>query len=162
MSKFLIEQEIINEEEENKFKNPKEKLTNIIDTVYDKVTDDVIAGQIPTKFNYIKVDTDNSGITDEMILFLDDNTLNKFVPLKKLAPHREKLNMNNWQKKKMVSELQTTLDRKKKEFYRMNKQAQDVIDKNQNKFLNSKRQFKKEDMKDFKKKKRLETYGIEI
>ena len=162
LSKFIIEQENTNEEEENKFKNPKEKLTNIIDTVYDKVTDDVIAGQIPTKFSYIKVDSDSSGITDEMILFLDDKTLNKFVPLKKLAPHREKINFNNWQKKKMVSELQKELDRKKKEFYRINKQAQDVIDKNQNKFLNSKREFKREDIKDFKKKKRLETYGIEI
>ena len=45
--------------------------------------DDVINGELGTKFHYTKVEKEDSGLTDDMLLLLDDKILNKYLPLKK-------------------------------------------------------------------------------
>ncbi len=142
--------------------DPKERLESIVESLYTPHTDHVIAKQIPTKFHYTKVDKDDSGLTDEMLLFLDDRILNKFVTLRKLAPYKEKLLLNDWQKKKMLKELEREVERKKTEIFKQKKQTEATIARN-TKLLNNKRKpsSKADDsVQDYKKKKRLETYGL--
>jgi protein KRI1 len=162
LSKFIIEQE----EETEKEIDAKSKLNNILDNVYNTGAGDIIAKEIPTKFHYTKVEKDDIGLTDEMLLLLDDKTLNKYFPLRKLAPYREKSNMNDWQKKKAFNELTRELDRKKMELARIDQQHEENI-KRTSKMLQNKRKPVKhakssiaEAGEDYKKKKRLETYGI--
>lgn len=151
--------ELIGEESEN-MKDPKQKLNSIVDNVYGAVTDDIIAGNIATKFHYAKVESDGAELTDEMLLFLDDRILNKYMPLKKLAPYKEKTKMNNFMKKKMLDELQKNLEKKRKELAIKNKLEENIMEENKKKMLGKKKKLNREEAKDFKKKKRLETYGI--
>ena len=39
----------------------------------------------------MKVEEDDFGLDDDDLLYLDDKTLNRYVPLKKLAPYKEKV-----------------------------------------------------------------------
>ena len=162
LTKFIIEEEPVEEE----VVTPKDKMNLMLDNVYNAFTDTLIAKEIATKFHYTKVDKDDLGITDEMLIYLDDKTLNKFIPLKRLAPYREKNTMNDWQKKKMLSELTKEVDRRKLEIARTKQITDDNIERN-TKMLSNKRKpvksgrKKDEAVEDYKKKKRLETYGIE-
>lgn len=155
LKKFYIEEV----EEETVAVDPKEKLNSILDNVYSGAADDIIDKKIATKFHYTKVEKDDIGISDEMLILLDDKTLNKYVPLRKLAPYNEKFKINDWQKKKMQRELAKELERKKKEFEKIKQQTEENIERN-TKLLQNKRRFNKGEIKDIKKKKRLETYGI--
>ena len=71
--------------------DPKEKLKTMIDNYENQKIDQIIAKNIPTRFHYAKVEPDDYGINDEMLLLLDDRNLNQYVPLKKLAPYNEKV-----------------------------------------------------------------------
>jgi protein KRI1 len=154
LSKYIIptEEDII---------DPKEKLQSMVESLYTPHTDHIIAKQIPTKFHYTKVEKDESGFTDEMLLFLDDRTLNKFIPLRKLAPYKEKYNLNEWQKKKMLKELEKEVERKRTELFKQNKKTEETIARNTKLIGNKKKATKSDDtLEDYKKKKRLETYGL--
>jgi protein KRI1 len=155
LSKFFYEEN--NEEIQI---DPNEKLNNMIENVFSPVVDDIIAKQIPTKFHYVSTNKEEFELTDDMLVFLDDKTLNKHIPLKRLAPYREKIQMNDWQKKKMLNELSKEVDRKKAELARISEQTKENI-KNNTQFLQNKRKNIKIDKKDIKKRNRLETYGIE-
>ena len=65
----------------------------MIDNYENQKIDKVIAKEIPTRFHYTKVEADDYGVNDEMLLLLDDRTLNQYVPLKKLAPYNEKVKL---------------------------------------------------------------------
>jgi hypothetical protein len=93
--------------------DPKEKIKNLIDASMPTVPDKIIDKKIATKFHYVKVDQDDLEITDEMLLLLDDKTLNKYYPLRRLAPYKEKKEMPQWKKKQLLKELQKELERKK-------------------------------------------------
>jgi len=49
-----------------------------------------------------------------MILYLDDQSLNKFVPLRKLAPYRANKNELQWKNNLAIKNLQKEYERKKK------------------------------------------------
>jgi len=155
------------------------------------VVSDLIAGKIPTKFHYSKVKNplDNEEITDDMLLYLDDKTLNKFIPLKALAPYKEGYVVPGYKKKRLLSEFQREVDQKKKDFIREMKQK-NAIEESNISYLHKKRNFNDNDKADkggfsdkkakknssaedtnnrefdpsnkqeYRKKKRLETYGI--
>jgi protein KRI1 len=141
--------------------DPKEKLESMVESLYTPHTDHVIAKQIPTKFHYTKVEKDESGFTDEMLLFVDDRTLNKFIPLRKLAPYKEKYQINEWQKKKMLKELEKEVEKKKSDLYKQNKKTEETIARNTKLIGNKKKAPRLDDtLEEYKKKKRLETYGL--
>jgi protein KRI1 len=77
------------------------------------VPDKIIDKKIATTFHYVKTESDNYELTDEMLLLLDDKTLNKYIPLRRLAPYREKKEVPQWKKKQIFKELQKELERKK-------------------------------------------------
>ncbi|KAF2283108.1 hypothetical protein GH714_043431 [Hevea brasiliensis] len=47
-------------------------------------------GDLKTRFKYSKVDPNRYGLKTKEILMLDDKELNQYVPIKKLAPYRER------------------------------------------------------------------------
>ncbi|KAL0073519.1 KRI1-like family C-terminal-domain-containing protein [Phycomyces blakesleeanus] len=50
--------------------------------------EDVIGGDLPTRFKYTHTEPEDFGLTAEEILLADDAELNKYVGLKALAPYR--------------------------------------------------------------------------
>lgn len=47
-------------------------------------------GDLKTRFKYAKIKPNRYGLNTSEILMMDDNELNQYVSLKKLAPYREK------------------------------------------------------------------------
>lgn len=119
-----------------------------------------------------------------MLLYLDDKTLNKYLPLKALAPYRDGYVVPGYKKKRLLSEFQREVDKKKrdvinemlrkKEIEEINKSflqkkkyssSNNNISNKKNKSSNGdKNNINKEyvptNKQEFRKKKRLETYGI--
>ena len=48
----------------------------LVDEYYDLEFEDVIAGGIKTKFQYIEVEKDSFGLTNDDLLYADDKLLN--------------------------------------------------------------------------------------
>lgn len=71
----------------NKVKD--KELNKLIDDYYALDFEDVIAGGIKTRFQYIDVKPESYGLSDENLLFADQKLLNNYVSIKKLAPYRE-------------------------------------------------------------------------
>lgn len=66
----------------------KQYLDNLLDEYYNLDFEDVIGGgQVKTRFKYMKVASQDFGLTEDEILLLDDNQLNKLVSLKKYRPY---------------------------------------------------------------------------
>lgn len=121
-----------------------------------------------------------------MLLYLDDKSLNKYLPLKALAPYREGYVVPGYKKKRLLSEFQREVDRKKREAINEMKRKKEIEDSNKS-FLQRKKHkdnnssnannagnkknkndeegnsgsaFVGNNKQDFRKKKRMETYGI--
>ncbi|GBG35018.1 Protein KRI1-like [Hondaea fermentalgiana] len=62
----------------------------INDELYKMDYDDVIGGDIKTRFKYRKVTPNSYGLTTAEILFADEDLLNSFVSIKRMAPYVEK------------------------------------------------------------------------
>ena len=191
--KYIIPNEENNEEDDlhNK-KTKKEKLEELIDQKANYNIDDIIDGQLGTKFHYTKVPKENSGLTDDMLLLLDDKILNKYLPLKKITAYSD-YTLPEYKKKQMLNRLEKLVNKKKRELVEEyenknknekenekyllgNKTKLEHIDnkdeknkknkydkKKKEKIKNKneegeKKKFLKKD--EFKKMKRLETYGI--
>jgi len=195
LTKYIIPEET-KDENENK-KTNKEKLEELIDQKANYNIDDIIDGKLGTKFHYTKVPKENSGLTDDMLLLLDDKILNKYLPLKKITAYSD-YSMPEYKKKEMLYRFEKLVNKKKRElaeeYETRNKNEKENekfllgnktkgehdndYDKNVNKkkkkdkYNNKKKDKKGENnnnteekkkflnRKEFKIKKRLETYGI--
>ena len=111
--KYIIEQNEENENEDDK-KTKKEKLQQLIDEKANYTIDDVIDGELGTKFHYTKVAKESSGLTDDMLLLLDDKILNKYLPLKKITAYND-YQLPDYKKKAMLNRLEKLVNKKKKE-----------------------------------------------
>ena len=196
LTKFIIKEKEESENEENK-KSKKEKLQDLIDEKANYTIDDVIDGELGTKFHYTKVAKEDSGLTDDMLLLLDDKVLNKYLPLKKISAYND-YKLPEYKKKAMLNRLEKLVNKKKKElvneYEAKNKNEKEneklllgqktkgehenkdneKINKDRDKYKNKYKKDKKKNEKnnkdgnpkqklskeEFKKQKRLETYGI--
>ena len=161
LHKFYINDNENEDENENENLNPKDKLNKIIDYQTERNIDDIIDKEIPTKFHYTKVAKDDSGLTDDMLLLLDDKILNQYIPIKKIAPYSN-FHLPEYKKKQMKKHLEKLLFKKKREM--VNEfENKDKLETENKKFLIGKKHKNKGEFlekSDFKMKKRLETYGI--
>ena len=66
---------------------------DIEEELYELDYEDLVAG-IPTRFKYKQVNPEGFGLSAEDILLADDDDLNKYVSLKKIATYREALDVN--------------------------------------------------------------------
>ena len=157
LSKYTIPEET-NEEKENK--TNKEKLEELIDQKANYDIDDIIDGKIGTKFHYTKVPKENSGLTDDMLLLLDDKILNKYLPLKKITAYSD-YSMPEYKKKEMLYRLEKLVNKKKREL------DEEYDNRNKNEKENEKflvgNKTKRENDNNFdgkNKKKKKDKYGI--
>ncbi len=51
--------------------------------------EDIIAGELKTKYQYIETKEEDFGLNDMELLFADEKILNMMISIKKLAPYRE-------------------------------------------------------------------------
>ncbi|CEP13263.1 hypothetical protein [Parasitella parasitica] len=66
----------------------KRKFKDLMDEYYALNYEDVIGGDLYTRFKYAKTEPEDFGLTAEEILLADDAELNKYVGMKSLAPYR--------------------------------------------------------------------------
>ena len=154
--KYIIPEEEDNNEENNLKKTKKEKLEELIDQKANYNIDDVIDKQLGTKFHYTKVPKENSGLTDDMLLLLDDKILNKYLPLKKITAYSD-YSMPDYKKKEMLYRFEKLVNKKKREL------AEEYENKNKNekeneKFLLGNKNKREHDDNDLKKSKK-DKYG---
>ena len=64
-----------------------ETLNDLINDYRNLDFEDVIAGNIKTRYEYIEVTAEGFGLTDAELLFADDKLLNQMISFKKLAPY---------------------------------------------------------------------------
>lgn len=64
-------------------------MKSLVDDYYNLDFEDVIAGGIKTKFQYIDVPREGFGLTNDDLLYADDSLLNRYLSIKKLAPYKE-------------------------------------------------------------------------
>ena len=113
--KYIIKEESNNSDDDNeKAKTKKDKLKELIDEKANYNIDDVIDKQLGTKFHYTKVAKEDSGLTDDMLLLLDDKILNKYLPLKKITAYND-YKMPEYKKKIMLNRLEKLVNKKNKE-----------------------------------------------
>lgn len=120
-----------------------------------------IVADMPVKFKYAKVKDSDFGLTDDMLLFLDDKTINKYVPLKGIVPYREdEYKINKFKIKKDTKILQKEIDRNKKVIVDDLKNQEDIIKSNTaliGRKIKKSEAFNENNARD---KRRLESYGI--
>ena len=78
-----------------------------------------------------KVPKENSGLTDDMLLLLDDKILNKYLPLKKITAYSD-YSMPEYKKKEMLNRLEKLVNKKKREL------AEEYENRNRNEKENEK------------------------
>ncbi|KAI7848468.1 KRI1-like family C-terminal-domain-containing protein [Circinella umbellata] len=64
----------------------KRKTKELLDDYYSLNFEDIIGGDLPTRYKYRKTEKESFGLTPEEILLADDTELNKYVGMKMLAP----------------------------------------------------------------------------
>ncbi|KAI8639130.1 KRI1-like family C-terminal-domain-containing protein [Parasitella parasitica] len=66
----------------------KRKFNDLMDEYYALNYEDVIGGDLYTRFKYARTEPEDYGLTAEEILLAEDAELNKYVGMKSLAPYR--------------------------------------------------------------------------
>ena len=108
------------EDDENEYEQKNNYLDKLLQEYYDLDCEDVIGGgKLKTRFKYVEVPKENYGLTNEEILLMDDNTLNKYVSLKKIRPYQDKDEDGN--EKKLNRRGEKYLEYKLKKMRRENK-----------------------------------------
>ncbi|KAJ1951357.1 Ribosome biogenesis protein Kri1 [Linderina macrospora] len=66
----------------------KDKVATYMDDLYQLDFEDIVGGDIPTRFKYAKVKPVSYGLTSAEILLADEENLSKYVSVKRIAPYR--------------------------------------------------------------------------
>jgi len=75
--------------EEAKGEGPNLMEQELLDEYCQMDYEDIIGGDLPTRFKYRKVEANNFGMSNKFIFGKTDKELNRIMPLKKLRPYRE-------------------------------------------------------------------------
>jgi protein KRI1 len=114
------------------------------------IYEDLIGGDIPTRYKYRVVEANDFGLTDEEIMFADDKELNKWCSIKKMSQYRnddeEKYDIKSYSNKANDLELKKKI---LKSFYseqngnEVNSEVINTLSANNNKKKRKKRRHKK-------------------
>ncbi|KAI8368345.1 KRI1-like family C-terminal-domain-containing protein [Choanephora cucurbitarum] len=108
------------EEEDQLAKDKKKELKQLVDEYYKLNYEDVVGGDVFTRFKYVRTEPENFGLSNEEILLADDAALNKYMTMKALAPYRppeiQEVDMHRFEKskKKKMKELEKHIKKEKK------------------------------------------------
>ncbi|OBZ85631.1 Protein KRI1 [Choanephora cucurbitarum] len=114
------QQEEYQEEEDQLAKDKKKELKQLVDEYYKLNYEDVVGGDVFTRFKYVRTEPENFGLSNEEILLADDAALNKYMTMKALAPYRppelQEVDMHRFAKtkKKKMKELEKHIKKEKK------------------------------------------------
>lgn len=90
-------------------------LKKLVDEYYDLDFEDVIAGGIKTKFQYVPVQKESFGLTNDDLLYADDKLLNQYVSIKKLAPYRDQpIKIKQAKARKLLEQIRKNAKKNKK------------------------------------------------
>lgn len=80
--------------------------------------EDVIAGGLKTRYEYMQVEKDDFGLTDAELLFADDKILNQMISTKKLAPYKNNqiTNIDRNRIRKMRAMVKKSAEKNQKKF----------------------------------------------
>ncbi|GAN09495.1 kri1 [Mucor ambiguus] len=106
----------------------KRKFKDLMDEYYALNYEDVIGGDVFTRFKYAKTTPQDYGLTAEEILLADDAELNKYIGMKSLAPYRPER-----KKARDESVFEKNQKKKKKQLAKHIKAAAKQIEKEQKK-----------------------------
>ncbi|KAM3133973.1 hypothetical protein pb186bvf_013939 [Paramecium bursaria] len=88
----------------------------LVDEYYNLDFEDVIAGGLKTKFQYVDVDKNGFGLTNDDLLYADDKLLNKYISIKKLAPYRsDVVDVNRKKHANLLAAIRASAKRNKKD-----------------------------------------------
>ncbi|KAJ2524862.1 Ribosome biogenesis protein Kri1 [Coemansia sp. RSA 2049] len=73
----------------------REKVSDYMDQFYQLNFDDIVGGDIPTRFKYSKVKSVDYGLTPAEILLADDKILNEYFSVKRIAAYRPEERIEN-------------------------------------------------------------------
>ncbi|KAJ2557750.1 Ribosome biogenesis protein Kri1 [Coemansia sp. RSA 1933] len=73
----------------------KEQVSKYMDQFYQLNFDDIVGGDLPTRFKYSKVKQVDYGLTPAEILLADDKILNEYFSVKKIATYRPEERIEN-------------------------------------------------------------------
>ncbi|CAO3589545.1 unnamed protein product [Absidia cylindrospora] len=94
--------------------------SKLMDEYYALDFEDVVGGDLPTRFKYTQTEADDFGLSPVEILMADDKELNKFVSIRTLAPyrnevqHRSEMNTFRKNKKQRLREIRHHISKKQK------------------------------------------------
>ena len=140
-----------------------DKLKLKLDEKFNNYYTDIVS-DLPIKFKYINVKADDYGLNDEMMVYLEDKSLNKYLPMKAIFPYREdKYKVNNFLLKKDKKYINKEIDRKKKYIQNEVKQLTLTTEENKKLLGNKIKKNNKNNNNlylDEREKRRLQSYGI--
>ena len=104
------------------------KFKDLMDEYYALNYEDVVGGDLYTRFKYAKTEPQDYGLTAEEILLADDAELNKYIGMKSLAPYRQER-----KKERDDSVFHKNQKKKKKDLAKHIKSAAKKLEKEQKK-----------------------------
>mmetsp|Transcript_29165 Transcript_29165/g.25798 ORF Transcript_29165/g.25798 Transcript_29165/m.25798 type:complete len:221 (-) Transcript_29165:32-694(-) len=113
----------VKEEQEDTTNHKSEYLDGMLEDYYNLGFEDIIGKEIYTRFKYAKVRDSDFGLSNEDILLLNDNELNKLVSLKKYKPYRHDEDRVNLHRVKTIKqEYRSKIEDGKKQLKKVLKQ----------------------------------------
>jgi len=99
--------------------------TDAFDEYFQLDYEDIIAGDLPTRFKYRQVAPKSFGLSDADLLQKDDKDLNQIVPIKRLAPYRHDADAHDPASKRQRDNNHNGVGRKAHAQWRNTKKAKD-------------------------------------
>jgi len=108
---------------QDKEKNKSEFFDGMLEDYYSLGFEDIIGKDIYTRFKYAKVRDYDFGLSNEEILLLNDQELNKLVSLKKYKPYRNDEHMTNMHRVRDVKQkMRSRVDEERRQLKKVMKQ----------------------------------------
>ncbi|KAJ1944064.1 Ribosome biogenesis protein Kri1, partial [Linderina pennispora] len=135
----------------------KDKVAEYMDDLYQLDFEDIVGGDLPTRFKYAKVKPVSYGLSAAEILLADEENLSKYVSVKRIAPYRPEWkideDMSQYLDKKRMIYVKKKARHKREEWEAANKKRKSDDGTDGEKRVKKSKKSKKDKSKDKKEKK---------